>query len=84
MSGQFAQRRTRAQAHAFLCVFAPPRIIQPHYDVTPTKTVDVIHRGEGDERKLVPIRRGLCEWPVSRRLNHAGTRDHDPTTVRPC
>jgi hypothetical protein len=65
MSGRFTQHCTWVPLDAFLSVFAPPRILQPHHHVAPTRTVDVIHRDEDDRRKLVPMRSGQCEGPVS-------------------
>jgi putative SOS response-associated peptidase YedK len=44
--------------HAFLSVFGTPRNLQPHYNIPPTDTVDVIGLGPHG-RELVPMRWGL-------------------------
>ena len=45
--------------HAFLSVFGPPRNLQPHYNIAPTDTVDVIRLDKDGKRELVPMRWGL-------------------------
>ena len=65
MSGRSTQHCTWVPLDAFLSVIAPSYILQPHDDVAPTRTVDVIHRDEDDRRKLVPMRWGQCDRPVS-------------------
>ena len=45
--------------HAFLSVFGPPRNLQPHYNIAPTDTVDVIRLDKQGQRELVPMRWGL-------------------------
>ena len=42
MCGRFMQNYTSEQVHAFLSVFGPARNLQPHYNIAPTDTVDVI------------------------------------------
>ena len=42
MCGRFTQHYTWEEVHAFLSVFGPPRNLQPHYNIAPTDTVDVI------------------------------------------
>ena len=42
MSGRFTQHYTWAEVHAFLSVLGPPRNLQPHYNIAPTRTIDVI------------------------------------------
>jgi hypothetical protein len=43
----------------FLRVFGPARNLQPHYNIAPTMTVDVIRLDESGNRELVPMRWGL-------------------------
>ena len=45
--------------HAFFSVFGPPRNLQPHYNIAPTDTVDVIRLDKHGARELVPMRWGL-------------------------
>src|SRR3954470_23347580 len=59
MCGRFTQRYTWAEVHAFLSVFGPPRNLQPHYNIAPTDTVDVIRRDRHGARELVAMRWGL-------------------------
>lgn len=59
MCGRFTQRYTWAEVHAFLSVFGTPRNLQPHYNIAPTDTVDVIRLGKDGKRELVPMRWGL-------------------------
>jgi putative SOS response-associated peptidase YedK len=58
MCGRFTQNYTWAEVHAFLSVFGPPRNLQPHYNIAPTTTVDVVRRGE-QGRELATMRWGL-------------------------
>jgi putative SOS response-associated peptidase YedK len=58
MCGRFSQHYTWEEVHAFLSVFGPPRNLQPHYNIAPTDTVDVIRLGKHG-RELVPMRWGL-------------------------
>jgi putative SOS response-associated peptidase YedK len=44
--------------HVFLSVFGPPLNLQPHYNIAPTNTVDVVRPG-AKGRELVPMRWGL-------------------------
>ena len=59
MCGRFTQNYTWEQVHAFLSVFGPPRNLQPHYNIAPTDTVDVIRLDKHGARELVPMRWGL-------------------------
>ena len=59
MCGRFTQNYTWSEVHAFLSVFGPPRNLQPHYNIAPTDTVDVIRLTKDGERELVPMRWGL-------------------------
>ena len=59
MCGRFTQNYTWEQVHAFLSVFGPPRNLQPHYNIAPTDTVDVIRLDKQGKRELVPMRWGL-------------------------
>src|SRR3954452_15165540 len=59
MCGRFTQHYTWAEVHAFLSVFGPPRNLQPHYNIAPTDTVDVIRLDKHGGRELVPMRWGL-------------------------
>jgi putative SOS response-associated peptidase YedK len=59
MCGRFTQHYTWQQIHTFLSVFGPPRNLQPHYNIAPTDTVDVIRLGKDGKRELVPMRWGL-------------------------
>jgi putative SOS response-associated peptidase YedK len=54
--GRFTQHYTWAEVHAFLSVFGPPRNLQPHYNIAPTMTVDVIRLDKHGARELVPMR----------------------------
>jgi len=47
--------------HEFLIVLGTPRNLQPHYDVAPTDTVDVILSKDG-QRELLPMRWGLIPF----------------------
>ena len=58
MCGRFTQYYTWEEVHAFLSVFGTPRNLQPHYNIAPTDTVDVIRLGP-QGRELVPMRWGL-------------------------
>ena len=59
MCGRFTQRYTWSEVLQFLRVFAPPRNLQPHYNIAPTMTVDVIRLEKSGKRELVPMRWGL-------------------------
>ena len=59
MCGRFTQHYTWEEVHAFLSVFGPPRNLQPHYNIAPTDTVDVIRLDKQGQRELVPMRWGL-------------------------
>lgn len=59
MCGRFTQNYTWEEVHAFLSVFGPPRSLQPHYNIAPTNTVDVIRLDKEGKRELVPMRWGL-------------------------
>ena len=59
MCGRFTQNYTWEEVHAFLSVFGPPRNLQPHYNIAPTDTVDVIRLDKEGKRELVPMRWGL-------------------------
>jgi putative SOS response-associated peptidase YedK len=67
MCGRFTQRYTWSEVLQFLRVFGPPRNLQPHYNIAPTMTVDVIRLDESGRRELVPMRWGLIPalWPKS-------------------
>jgi Resolvase, N terminal domain len=51
--GRFTQNYTWAEVHAFLSVFNPPRNLQPHYNIAPTRL------GKDGERELVSMRWGF-------------------------
>src|SRR3954463_4159957 len=59
MCGRFTQHYTWAEVHAFLSVLGPPRNLQPHYNIAPTRTIDVIRLNQDSKRELVPMRWGL-------------------------
>ena len=59
MCGRFTQRYTWSEVLQFLRVFGPPRNLQPHYNIAPTMTVDVIRLDKEGKRELVPMRWGL-------------------------
>ena len=59
MCGRFTQHYTWAEVHAFLSVLGPPRNLQPHYNIAPTRTIDVIRLNQDGKRELVPMRWGL-------------------------
>src|ERR1700722_3426110 len=59
MCGRFTQNYTWEQVYAFLSVFGPPRNLQPHYNIAPTDTVDVIRLDKHGARELVSMRWGL-------------------------
>ena len=67
MCGRFTQRYTWSEVLEFLRVFGPPRDLQPHYNIAPTMTVDVIRLGTHGKRELVPMRWGIIPawWPKS-------------------
>jgi putative SOS response-associated peptidase YedK len=58
MCGRFTQYYTWSEVHDFLSAFGTPRNLQPHYNIAPTDTVDVIRLGEHG-RELVSMRWGL-------------------------
>ena len=68
MCGRFTQNYTWAEVHEFLSVFGTPRNLQPHYNIAPADTVDVIRPG-AQSRELVPMRWGLipCWWKKAAR-----------------
>jgi putative SOS response-associated peptidase YedK len=59
MCGRFTQNYSWEEVHAFLSVFGPPRNLQPHYNIAPTDTVDVIRLDKHGGREFVPMRWGL-------------------------
>ena len=67
MCGRFTQRYTWFEVLEFLRVFGPPRNLEPHYNIAPTMTVDVIRLDKDGKRELVPMRWGLIPawWPKS-------------------
>ena len=46
MCGRFTQRYTWDEIRTFLSVFGSPRNLQPHYNIAPTTTVDVVRPPE--------------------------------------
>ncbi|MBV8129758.1 MAG: SOS response-associated peptidase family protein [Planctomycetaceae bacterium] len=62
MCGRFTKHYTGAEVHEFLSVFGPPRNLQPHYNLAPTDTVDVIRLTKEAARELVPMRWGLIPF----------------------
>jgi putative SOS response-associated peptidase YedK len=58
MCGRFTQHYTWDEVHAFLSVFGTPKNLQPHYNIAPTDTVDVVRLGK-QGREMVPMRWGL-------------------------
>ena len=67
MCGRFTQRYTWSEVLEFLRVFGPPRNLQPHYNIAPTMTVDVIRLDKDGKREVVPMRWALIPawWPKS-------------------
>jgi putative SOS response-associated peptidase YedK len=67
MCGRFTQRYTWSEVLEFMRVFGPARNLQPHYNIAPTMTVDVIRLDRDGKRELVPMRWGLIPawWPKS-------------------
>jgi putative SOS response-associated peptidase YedK len=59
MCGRFTQRYTWSEVLQFLRVFGPRRNLQPHYNIAPTMTVDVIRLDKDGKRELAPMRWGL-------------------------
>jgi putative SOS response-associated peptidase YedK len=55
MCGRFTQHYTWQEVQPFLSVFGTPQNLQPHYNIAPTDTVDVIRLGP-QGRELVPMR----------------------------
>lgn len=51
----------RRSHSAFLSVFGPPRNLQPHYNLAPTDTVDVVRATE-QGRELAPVGWGLVPY----------------------
>ena len=58
MCGRFTQSYTWSEIRDILDVFGPARNLQPHYNIAPTDTVDVVLDRAG-ERELQPMRWGL-------------------------
>ncbi len=67
MCGRFTQHYAWAEVQEFMSVFGTPRNLQPHYNIAPTMTVDVICLGKDGTRELVPMRWGLIpeRWKKS-------------------
>jgi putative SOS response-associated peptidase YedK len=55
MCGRFTQNYTWEQVHDFLSMFGTPRNLQPHYNIAPTMTIDVIRLGPDGRRELVGV-----------------------------
>lgn len=62
MCGRFTQLYTWSEVHAFLDVFGTPRNLQPHYNVAPTTSVDVVRHDREGRRELVAMRWGLVPF----------------------
>ena len=69
MCGRFTQHYTWQEIHTFLSVFGPARNLQPHYNIAPTDTVDVIRLDKDGKRELLSMRWGLIPawWKKSAR-----------------
>jgi hypothetical protein len=57
--GRFTQHYTWQEIHTFLSVFGPARNLQPHYNIAPTDTLDLIRLDKDCRRELLPMRWGL-------------------------
>ncbi len=55
MCGRFTQHYTWQEVHAILSVFGPARNLQPHYNIAPTDSIDVIRLDKQRQRELVPM-----------------------------
>jgi putative SOS response-associated peptidase YedK len=62
MCGRFTQRYTWAEVHAFLSVIGAPLNLQPHYNIAPTDTIDVVRLDREGRRELVRMRWGLVPF----------------------
>ena len=64
----------------FLSVFGPPRNLQPHYNITPTETVDVSRLPKPRARELVSMRWSLVPawWKKSPKEVPGSTRALKP------
>lgn len=62
MCGRFTQHYTWAQINEFLRVFGAPLNLQPHYNVAPTDTLDVVKLDREGRRELVRMRWGLVPF----------------------
>jgi putative SOS response-associated peptidase YedK len=56
MCGRFTQHFTWQEVAEFLNVFGTPRNLQPHYNLAPTDTVEVVRLNEAGQREMVPMR----------------------------
>ena len=55
MCGRFTQHYTWAEINALLDLTGPARNPQPHYNLAPTDTIDVVRLGVGG-REFIPMR----------------------------
>ncbi len=62
MCGRFTQNYTWTEVHAFLSVFGAARNLQPHYNIAPTTTIDVVRLDAEGHRELVGMRWGLVPY----------------------
>src|SRR3954451_16170385 len=80
MCGRFTQHYTWAEVHAFLSVLGPPRNLQPHYNIAPTRTIDVIRLNQDGKRALVPMRWGGLSQSFSGQCASCMRGQHGPTS----
>src|SRR5262245_18105114 len=58
MCGRFTRYHTWADIYRHYRLTSEPSNLQPHYNICPTDTIDVVVRGDY-QRSLVPMRWGL-------------------------
>ena len=88
MCGRFTQHYTWQEVHAFLSVFGPARNLQPHYNIAPTDSVDVIRLDKQRTARagadaLGPHSR-LVEENPPRRCRRRSTRARNPSPKSRC
>jgi putative SOS response-associated peptidase YedK len=87
MCGRFTQHYTWSEVQAFLELFGTPRNLQPHYNIAPTTSVDVIRLDREGRRELVTMRRVCCRSSGrshSRNCRRPSTLAPKASTRSPC
>ena len=62
MCGRFTQRLTWREIHELYGLTGVARNLQPHYNIAPTDTVDVVRLADAGATELVPMRWGLIPY----------------------